>query len=78
MQKETKLQHILLSVPTGFIRSEYHAVLISVLKRPNNKPLLLYMDSHNRTFESCELNYIVPYYVLEFIKQLDLSLEKVA
>ena len=77
MQKEATVQHIILSVPTNPWEG-YHAVLISIFKRSNEKPLLFCMDSNNRRFGSCELDYIVPYYVLRFIKELDSAAENLA
>ena len=77
MQKGAAVQHIILNVPSS-LDEEYHSVLISVIKRTNEKPFLFYMDSNNRTLDSCELGYIVPYYVLEFIRELDAALENVA
>jgi len=76
-QKGGPVQHIILNVPANLGES-FHSVLISIFKRTNEKPLLVYMDSNNSTFESCKLGYIVPYYVLEFIKELDAALENVA
>ncbi|TET33890.1 hypothetical protein E3J61_03545 [Candidatus Dependentiae bacterium] len=70
-QKGTSVQHFILGVPTGLRDESYHAVLISIFKRTSDKPLLFYMDSDNLTLDSCGLDYIVPYYVVEFIKELD-------
>jgi len=69
--RDNAVQHILFSVPIGSQHDEYHVVLISIIKRANNKPLIIYMDSNNRSFEQCDFEYIVPYFVAEFIKQLD-------
>lgn len=70
MQKGAAVQHFILGVPAN-LSGGYHSVLISVFKRTNEKPLLFYMDSSNRTLGSCGLDYIVPYYVLEFIREID-------
>ena len=65
--------HILLSTPCDMTNSG-HGVLLSIIKWPNKKPLIIYMDSNNRKLSQCKLDYAVPYFVCKFIKSLDVHL----
>ncbi|TET33891.1 hypothetical protein E3J61_03550 [Candidatus Dependentiae bacterium] len=77
LRKEGDSKHIILSMPSGTKSSDYHAVLLSIIKRSGRKPLLIYMDSNNVSFNGCSIKYIAPYYVVDFIQKLDQAMEAI-
>lgn len=76
MRRDAVVQHFLLSTPSFQGIKVNHAVLLSIIKRENEKPLLIYMDSNNRPIESADFYYLAPYFVDDFIQLLDLVVEK--
>lgn len=69
IQSPEPVVHFLISAPCN--DSDRHAVVISIVKRPKKKPLLIYMDSNNFPFHRCSLQYVVPYISMKLIQQLD-------
>ncbi len=69
MCNDVPVKQFLLGMPSSL--NACHEVLISIIQRPDKKPLLIYMDSNNTPFSICHLDYVVPFFVCEFIKELD-------
>lgn len=44
---DEKVTHFFISVPSTYNETHHHCVLLTLIKRDNKKPLLLYMDSNN-------------------------------
>lgn len=63
-------RHILLSIASD--KDSRHAVLISLIYRENQKPLIVYMDSNNNTLELDQIgDSIYPGEVCRFLMNLD-------
>lgn len=76
-EKPEPIVHILLSVPTDLEHTK-HAVLLTIIKRENQKPLLLYLNSTNAALDlSSVVRWAAPgahisnQYIIKFIQALD-------
>lgn len=63
--------HILLATDADPLELEGHVVLLSIVARKNQKPLVIYMDSNNYPLADISIKYGVPFFVLKTLKLLD-------
>lgn len=75
MQEKGVVKHFMLSSSASAYDDDYHAVLISYIKCPGKRPLIIYMDSNNVSLSQCSLDYATPFFVTKIIScLLDLPL----
>ena len=68
--------NIILTVPSD-IHGLRHAVLLSIIKRKNQVPLVIYLDSNNYQLSYCKHDYAVSFFVAKILMIFNDSFSKI-
>ncbi len=68
-ESSAPIKHILFRAPSS--HENNHGVTLSIIARKGQKHLLIYTDSNNIALTDTRPDYVIPYFVVRFITELD-------